>query len=71
LRGVGANVVTISAAAAIVRSAYRSPEHNRVVGGAKYSKHFEGIAFDIAMANHDPEALEAAARGGRVQGLRL
>ena len=22
----------------------------------------EGIAFDIAMANHDPEAFEAAAR---------
>jgi hypothetical protein len=46
----------------IVRSAYRSPEHNRAVGGAKASKHMEGIAFDIAMANYDPEALEAAAR---------
>ena len=45
----------------IVRSAYRSPEHNRAVGGAKASKHIEGIAFDIAMANHDPEAFE----GGR------
>ena len=39
-----------------VRSAYRSPEHNRAVGGAKASKHLKGIAFDIAMANHDPEA---------------
>ena len=38
----------------IVRSAYRSPEHNRAVGGAKRSKHMEGTAFDIAMANHDP-----------------
>ena len=37
----------------IVRSAYRSPEHNRAVGGA---------AFDIAMAIHDPTAFEAAAR---------
>ena len=46
----------------IVRSAYRSPEHNRAVGGAKASKHMEAIAFDIAMANHDPEAFEAAAR---------
>ena len=45
----------------IIRSAYRSPEHNRAVGGAKASKHMEGIAFDIAMANHDPEAFEAAA----------
>ena len=46
----------------IVRSAYRSPEHNRVVGGAPASKHMQGTAFDIAMANHDPVAFEAAAR---------
>ena len=53
----------------IVRSAYRSPEHNRAVGGAKASKHMEGIAFDIAMANHDPEAFEAAARAVGFQGF--
>ena len=46
----------------IVRSAYRSPEHNRAVGGAMRSKHMDGAAFDIAMANHDPVAFEAAAR---------
>ena len=46
----------------IVRSAYRSPEHNRAVGGAPASKHMIGAAFDIAMANHDPVAFEAAAR---------
>jgi hypothetical protein len=46
----------------IIRSAYRSPEHNRRVGGAKASKHLQGTAFDIAMANHDPMAFEAAAR---------
>jgi hypothetical protein len=46
----------------IVRSAYRSPEHNRAVGGAPRSKHMDGTAFDIAMANHDPAAFEAAAR---------
>ncbi len=46
----------------IVRSAYRSPEHNRRVGGAPASKHMLGTAFDIAMANHDPVAFEAAAR---------
>jgi zinc D-Ala-D-Ala carboxypeptidase len=46
----------------IVRSAYRSPEHNRRVGGAPASKHMLGAAFDIAMANHDPVAFEAAAR---------
>ena len=53
----------------IVLSAYRSPEHNRAVGGAKASKHMEGIAFDIAMANHDPEAFEAAARAVGFQGF--
>jgi len=46
----------------IVRSAYRSPEHNRAVGGAPRSKHMDGTAFDIAMSNHDPAAFEAAAR---------
>jgi zinc D-Ala-D-Ala carboxypeptidase len=46
----------------ILRSAYRSPEHNRAVGGAPSSKHMDGTAFDVAMANHDPVAFEAAAR---------
>lgn len=46
----------------IVRSAYRSPEHNRAVGGAAHSKHMDGTAFDIAMTNHNPVAFEAAAR---------
>jgi uncharacterized protein YcbK (DUF882 family) len=46
----------------IVRSAYRSPEHNRAVGGATRCKHLDGAAFDIAMTNHDPVAFEAAAR---------
>jgi hypothetical protein len=46
----------------ILRSAYRSPAHNRTVGGAPASKHRDGTAFDIAMANHDPAAFEAAAR---------
>ena len=35
---------------------------NRAVGGATRSKHLDGAAFDIAMANHDPVAFEAAAR---------
>ena len=40
-----------------------------MVGGAKASKHLEGIAFDIAMANHDPEAFEAAARAAEFKGF--
>ena len=50
----------------IVRSAYRSPEHNRAVGGATRSKHMNGAAFDIARANHDPVAFEAAAQKARL-----
>jgi len=46
----------------VLRSAYRSPEHNRAVRGAPQSKHMDGAAFDIAMSNHDPVAFEAAAR---------
>jgi zinc D-Ala-D-Ala carboxypeptidase len=46
----------------IVRSAYRSPDHNRAVGAAPRSKQMDGAAFDIAMTNHDPVAFEAAAR---------
>ena len=45
----------------IVRSAYRSPEHNRAVGGARASKHMDGTAFDIALSNHDPAAFEGEA----------
>jgi hypothetical protein len=45
----------------IVRSGYRSPSHNRAVGGAPASKHMLGTAFDIAMSNHDPVAFAEAA----------
>lgn len=46
----------------MVTSAYRSPEHNATLkGAAKYSKHLDGIAFDISMANHDPAPFIAAA----------
>ena len=53
----------------IVRSAYRSPAHNRAVGGAPRSKHLDGTAFDIAMANHDPAAFEEAARAVGFKGF--
>jgi hypothetical protein len=41
---------------------HRSPAHNKAVDGAPRSKHMDGTAFDISMANHDPVAFEAAAR---------
>ncbi len=53
----------------IVRSAYRSPAHNRAVGGAARSQHLLGVAFDISMANHDPDAFEIAARAAGFTGF--
>jgi len=53
----------------ILTSAYRSPEHNRKVGGAKASKHMEGVAFDVRMDNHDPHTFEAAARAAGFSGF--
>jgi zinc D-Ala-D-Ala carboxypeptidase len=53
----------------VLTSAYRSPEHNRRVGGAKASKHVEGIAFDVRMDNHDPHEFEAAARAVGFKGF--
>ena len=44
---------------------------SRGVWLGKASKHLEGIAFDIAMANHDSEAFEAAAREVGFRGLGL
>jgi zinc D-Ala-D-Ala carboxypeptidase len=46
----------------ILTSAYRSPKHNKRVGGAKNSRHMQGDAFDVRMDNHDPHEFEAAAR---------
>jgi zinc D-Ala-D-Ala carboxypeptidase len=53
----------------IIRSAYRSPEHNRNVKGAPQSLHMRGIAFDIAMNNHDPAHFESAARAAGFTGF--
>ena len=53
----------------IITSAYRSPEHNRRVGGAPRSKHLDGIAFDVRMDNHDPESFIAQARALGFHGI--
>lgn len=53
----------------IVQSAFRSPEHNRAVGGAKASQHLKAKAYDVSMANHDPAAFEEAARAVGFRGF--
>ncbi len=35
-----------------VNSAYRTPAHNKAVGGSPKSQHVEGIAFDLAIKDH-------------------
>lgn len=46
----------------LITSAYRSPAHNKAVGGAKNSYHMRGQAFDVRMDNLDPLAFQKAAR---------
>lgn len=55
----------------IVTSGYRSPEHNRRVGGAPRSMHMRGVAFDISMANVDPHRFEREAKACGFQGIGL
>jgi len=53
----------------MISSGYRSPKHNRKVGGEPDSQHLFGRAFDISMSNHDPAAFEAAARAAGFTGF--
>lgn len=55
----------------ICNSGYRSPAHNKAVGGARASKHMQGIAFDISMANVDPHRFEREARALGFNGIGL
>jgi zinc D-Ala-D-Ala carboxypeptidase len=46
----------------IINSAFRSPEHNRAVGGAKASQHLDAKAFDIRQDNQEPKAFLKASK---------
>lgn len=52
-----------------VVSAYRSPAHNKAVGGAKNSYHMKGMAFDISMVSIDSVRFEKLARDAGFTGL--
>lgn len=53
----------------ILNSAYRSPEHNAKVKGAKNSRHMQGDAFDVSMTNQNPVEFLAAAKEVGFTGL--
>lgn len=53
----------------IVNSAYRSPEHNHAVGGAKGSYHMKAQAFDVRMDNHEPQHYMMMARRAGFKGI--
>lgn len=38
-----------------INSGYRSPSHNKAIGGVKDSQHVLGTAVDIVVKNHTPE----------------
>ena len=38
-----------------INSGYRSPEHNKAIGGAKNSQHVLGKAADIVVQDYTPE----------------
>ncbi|HMO09593.1 MAG TPA: D-Ala-D-Ala carboxypeptidase family metallohydrolase [Paracoccaceae bacterium] len=55
----------------MLNSAYRSPEHNAAVDGARNSWHLKGRAFDVRMINHDPHAFEQLAREVGFNGIGI
>ena len=44
----------------IINSGYRSPAHNKAVGGAQFSQHVLGKAADISCNKYTPEQVHAA-----------
>ena len=48
------NIRSASGGAVTLNSAYRSPEHNKAVGGVSNSQHTKGTAADIAVDGADP-----------------
>ena len=52
-------------------SAYRSPYHNSVVGGAPLSSHLAGHAYDVQLRGADKAKLRAAAESAGFKGFGM
>ena len=52
-----------------INSAYRTPTHNKKVGGASNSYHMKGRAFDIVVKGHTPTEVAKYARSIGVNGV--
>lgn len=52
-----------------ISSAYRTPEHNRSIGGGKHSAHLEGRAVDIQVYGARAFMIVAAARNYGFTGI--
>ena len=48
------NIRSAAGGAVTLNSAYRSPEHNKAVGGVSNSQHTKGTAADIVVSGTDP-----------------
>lgn len=55
----------------IITSGYRSPDHNKAVGGSKNSPHMEGRAVDVVICGADALALVAHALNCGMQGIGI
>ena len=53
----------------VIVSGYRSPEHNRAVGGARNSFHMQGIAFDVSLRGLDKEEMFQKAEEAGFDGI--
>lgn len=55
----------------MINSGYRSPSHNKSIGGAKYSQHLQGKASDIVVKGYTPKevfnAIEQLISEGRMK----